>query len=609
MNDKLQLAAKMSQPAANGHHGDRDNTSSNSQPRGGKNSQRGNRGKQGGNRNREKGNTADSTEGDDGTARQPKGHRNTKKGRLMNDLVNFQYYRPAPAEFNHQKTRKATTEYQKEDYVHVSCQFVVGDGDWNALTKIDSVVNWSDVIQVRLPCEELASCPICLFPPVCPLSPVCGHVMCYSCALRFSDNCPGGDCPICHKPLIVSDFRPLKTYPRVSYKVGDEIVMKLVFRDRNRRIVCPAADDDDVEANSTTNIPDISNDWGVKFSNVVTASPSQVLQQVLMTQEEELKSQLVMLEDNDKECEPFIIRALEELLDKKDKCFQDMETTLKIRSKPSSEEIGESSCKKVHFYQCADGQPIFIHPLNSRCLIHEYGSIEGSIPELTCTIVAMEHYTQSPELRSRYRYFSHLPLGCPFILCEVDVTPFIGEETNQHFKTDIDRRSKARRVKEQKENAYTSRLSKKLAEKEVTYHCSAYLPRYTEVSKPAVEHFKTAESYDMLGGSPSSPPTDAPLSFAEKLRAGASKSSPWMKSVSPDSDRFRINSTSSDISMDGESVAPSFQHSFRASLNDAFASLDVAEPAPSVPGPTARGKKKKKSKGRTISLTGGARKC
>jgi len=605
MNDKLQLAAKMSQPTANGHQGD--SASNSSQSRGGKNGPRGNRGKQGGNRNREKGNVTNPAVDEDGTARQPKGYRNSKKGRLMNDLVNFEYYRPSPAEFNHHKTRKATADYQKEDYVHVSCQFVVGEGNWQALTQIDSCVNWSDVIQVRLPCEELSSCPICLYNPVCPLSPVCGHAMCYSCALRFSDNCPGGDCPICHKPLIFSDFRPLKTYPRVSYKVGDEIVMKLVFRDRNGRIVCSAADE--VETNSTTKIPNISSDWGVKFSNVITASPSQILQQVLMAQEEELKSQLAMLEDNDKETEPFIIRALEELLDKKDKCFNDMESALKVKSKSSPEEISESSCKKVHFYQCADGQPIFIHPLNSRCLIHEYESIEGSIPQLTCTIVAMEHYTQSPELRSRYRYFSHLPLGCPFTLCEVDITPFIGEETYQHFKTDFDRRSKARRVKEQKENAYTSRLSKKLAEKEVTYHCSAYLPKYTEVSQPDVEHFKTAESYDMLGGYPSSPPTNAPLSFAEKLRSGASKSTPWVKSsASPDhSDRFRINSTSSDISADGEAAAPSFQHSFRASLNDAFASLDVAEPAPSVPGPATRGKKKKNKKGKTISLTGGAR--
>ena len=602
MNDKLQVVPKMSQPAANGHHGD--NSSNNNHSRGGRNGNRGNRGKQVGTRNREKGNCGHSVSNVDDAERQPKGYRNSKKGKLVNDLVNFQYYRPSPAEFNHRRTRKATVDYQKEDYVHVSCQFVVREGDWQALTEIDSCVSWNDVVQVRLPCEELSSCPICLYPPVCPLSPVCGHAMCYSCALRFSDNCPGGDCPICHKPLIIADFRPLKTYPRVSYKVGDEIDMKLVFRERNGRIVCPAVDETD--SNSTGKIPNISNDWGVKFSNVISASPSQILQQVLISQEEELKSQFAMLEDSDKESEPFIMRALEELQGKKDQCFDEIESSLKLKAKSSHEESEGSSSKRVYFYQCVDGQPIFIHPLNSRCLIHEYGSIEGSIPELTCTIVAMEHYTQSPELRSRYRYFSHLPLGCPFILCEVDVTPFIGEETYQHFKSDFDRRSKARRVKEQKENAYTSRLSKKLAEKEVTYHCSAYLPKYTEVSQPAVDHYKTAESYDMLAGSPSSPPSDhAPLSFAEKLRAGASKSTPWMKSsVSPD--RFRINSTSSDISVDSEVAAPSYQHSFRASLNDAFASLDVTEPVSAAP-PT-RGKKKK-NKGKTISLTGGARRC
>lgn len=598
MTDKLQLVAKMNQSAANGHQGD-----NNGQTRGGKNEHRGNRSRNGGTRNREKGDSSNTVVEEDDGYRHQKGHRNTKKGRVMNDLANFQYYRPAPAKYNHRKTSKASSEvYKKEDYVHVSCQFVVKEGDWQSLTQIDSCVNWSDVIQVRLPCEELASCPICLYPPVCPLSPICGHSMCYTCALRFSDNCPGGDCPVCHKPLILSDFLPLKTYPSQSYKVGDEVVMKLVRRNRNGKIVCPVT-----EGDMCSNVPNLSSEWGAKFSNVVTASPSQVLQEVLLPQEEELKTQLALVEDEDKECEPYILRALSELQVKKDECFDEIEVGLGLKLNQSVEEEADTSAdKKVYFYQCMDGQPIFIHPLNSRCLIHEYGSIEGSIPELTCKIIATEHYTQSPEMRSRYRYFSHLPLGCPFILCEVDVTPFIGEETFEHFKRDFDRRSKARQAKEQKENAYTTKLSKKLAEKEVNYNCSAYLPKYTEVSKPAGEHFKTAESYDLLEASRSSPTDSAPLSFAAKLCAGASKPTPWIKSsVSPE--RFRINSTSSDLSLDGEVAAPSFQHSFSASLNDAFASLEVAEPA----GPAAPVKrsKKKKNKGKTISLTGGARRC
>lgn len=601
MNDKFQLVAKMSQPSAYGHHGD-----NNGQSRGSKNGSRGNRGRQSGNRNREKGSGSYSHNDEDGDLRQPKGYRNTKRGRVMNDLVNFQYHRPSPAEYNHRSTRKATAQYKKEDYVHVSCQFVVGEGNWLPLTKIDSVVHWNDVIQVRLPCEELSSCPICLYPPVCPLSPVCGHAMCYSCALRFSENCPGGDCPICHKPLILADCRPLKTFPRTSYKVGDEILMNLVCRDRNGRIVCSVANQDEMSVNT---VPNISSDWGVKFSYVLTASPPQVLTQVLLSQEEELRSQLAMLEDNDKESEPYIYKALEELQVKKDRCFDEIESVPMAKAKFTQNE-DESPGKKVFFYQCADGLPIFIHPLNSRCLIHEYGSIESSIQELSCKIIAMEHFTQSPELRSRYRYFSHLPLGCPFVLCEIDVVPFISEETYQVFKKDIDRRSRDRKAKEQKENAYTSRLSKKLAEKEVTYHCSAYLPAYTEVSKPAKDHFKTAENYDMMGVSPShSPVPDAPLSFAEKLRVGASKSTPWMKSVPPESNRFRINSTSSDISVDGEVAAPSFQHSFSASLNDAFANLEVSEPGPQPASQPCRGGKKKKNKGKTISLTGGARRC
>lgn len=593
MTDKLRLVPKMNSSASSGHHGDSQHGGGSRESKT-RTNDRG-RGKNVPVRNREKNyNPGPAEEGEQPTRG---GFRNTKKGRVANDLLDFQTYQPRPAPYNHRSTRKPAAVYKKEDYVTVSCQFVVKEGDWEGLTAIDSSVSWEDVVQVRLPCEELATCPICLYPPVCPVSPPCGHAMCYSCALRFNDNCPAGDCPICHKPLIISDFRPLMTYTRTSYKAGDEIDFVLVNRARHGRITYPVGDD----ATCFSNVPNLSNTGGVQFNNVVTASDPQILQEVLMVQEDQLKTQLAIMEDEDKEAEPYILKALSEVNDRKDKCFDNIEVQLKSK-KPSAEESPkrQRSGGNLYFYQTADGQPIFIHPLNSRCLIHEYGSIEQCPPEVNCKIIAMEHYTQSPDLRSRFRYFSHLPLGCSFILCEVDVSPFISPETFDHFKCELDKRADARRSKEQKENAYTNRLSRKLAEKEVTYHCSAYLPQYTEISKPAAEHFKTQDSYDLLADA-------APLSFADKLRAGAAKSTPW---VNPHlADRYRINSTSSDISVDGaDAAAPSYQHSFSASLNDAFASLEVTHTT-QVNRTAPRGGKKKKNKGKTISLTGGARRC
>ena len=604
MTDKSQLVSKMNQPTGNGHHG-ASSANPQGQQKSNKNESRGNRGGRGksavGARGREK--LSNSGEADNNETSVPlKSTRNTKRGRQVDDMINFEYYRPQPKEYNHFKTHKSVSNYVKEDYVHVSCQFVVNESNQSDLTMIDTCVDWVDVIQVRLPCEELSSCPICLYPPVCPLLPVCGHAMCYSCVLRFQDNCPGGDCPICNRPLVMPDFRPLKTYPRQKFNIEDEIVMKLVSRSKNGKVVCPIN-----ETNENDKIPNLSSEWGSKYSHVVSASGIQIFREVLLPQEDELKTQLALLEDIDKESESYIHQALDEVADKKDKCFAEIEPLRTIGSKdPKEYYAGYSSSKRVFFYQCADGQPIFIHPLNSRCLIHEYGTIEACPPEICCKIIAMEYFTQSPELRSRYRYFSHLSLGCSFILCEVDIIPFISETTYEHFRVDLEKRSRTRMVKERKENAYSEKLSKKLAEKEITYRSSASLHKYTEISKPAKEHFKTAENYDMLTVSPSnSSPNNAPLSFADKVCAGAKQSSPWKRTGVDD--RMRLCSTSSDVSVGSEACVPSYQHSFSASINDAFASLEVTSPGISSTN-GGRGKKKK-SKGKTISLTGGARRC
>lgn len=607
MTDKSQFVSKMNQPAGNGHHG-ASNSNAQGQQKFNRNDGRGNRAGRGKEVNIARGrekviNQAES----DGNEPSRLSNRNMKRGRLVNDIVNFEHYQPTPKAYNYTKSQKHVVHYVKEDYVHVSCQFVVDENSPNISTVIDSCVDWQEVIQVRLPCEELSSCPICLYPPVCPLTPACGHAMCYSCALRFQDNCPGGDCPICHKPLILSDFRPLKTFPRQKYSVGDEIVMKLVSRSKDGKIVCPIS-----EGSCTDTIPNLSSEWGSQFCHVITATNAQILHEVLLPQENELKTQLTLLADDDEESKPYVLQALQEVSDVKHKCYEIMElSSVKGQQNKSLNEGSFSNNRNVFFYQCADGQAIFIHPLNSRCLIQENGNIEACPPEICCKIVAMEHYTQSPELRSRYRYFSHLSLGCPFILCEVEIRPFISQATYDQFKVDLDRRSKTRQVKERKENAYTAKLSKKLAEKEVTYRCSASLQQFTNVSKPASDHFMTPESYDLLTEAPSSTSHDVPLSFAEKLSAGTRKNSSPLAISPPGSGvwgRPRINSTSSELSHGSETSAPSYQHSFSASINDAFASLDVTD-SPVTPAGGGRQGKKKKNKGKTISLTGGARRC
>lgn len=37
-----------------------------------------------------------------------------------------------------------------------------------------------------------------------------------------------------------------------------------------------------------------------------------------------------------------------------------------------------------------DGQQMFLHPVNVRCLLRQYGSLEASPPAITATVVEVE---------------------------------------------------------------------------------------------------------------------------------------------------------------------------------------------------------------------------
>ena len=583
---------KMNQPTTNASQGG-SNTERGEKPAG--TVYRGGGARNGG-RNRERNGHQNNSRGEVNEGAQlPKGARNTKKGRAMIDFVDFQHYTPQSNSYHHRETRKYkyVSNFVKEDYAKVACKLLLRHDKWEELSIIDSSVNWEDVIQVMLTCEELPSCPICLCNPICPVSPVCGHPLCYSCALRFLDMCPGATCPICEKAIHLKDLKPLKTSTYQKIGIGDDISFRLVQRYKSGCVVFPVGEEFEMGC-----IPNISCDWAYTYCNVFTATPSQILQSVLLPQEEELKTQLCLLDETDIECEPYVLRALEILEGEKQACFEKM--TLSAEAPLLSlTSYGENE-RKVFFYQSEDGQIIFLDPLNTRCLIHEYGSIESAPAEISCKIIAQECYTQSPDLRSRYRYYSHLPLGSSFILCEVDIEPHVSPEVYEKFRSDIEKRADFRTRKERKEKAYNNMIAEK--EKEVVYHCSAYLPTYTEVTKHTAEHFKTVENYENLISVNEA--SDEPLSFAEKLRHGASKSTPWVRNVASagSSGRERIDSSNSTCSEEINIHIPSFQSSFSASLNDAFSNFVVQEhqAAPS-------GKKKKNRKGKTISLTGGAR--
>ena len=47
----------------------------------------------------------------------------------------------------------------------------------------------------------------------------------------------------------------------------------------------------------------------------------------------------------------------------------------------------------------ADGQHVYLHSVNARCLAREYGSLENSPHTITATIVAMDSFSMTEVCR------------------------------------------------------------------------------------------------------------------------------------------------------------------------------------------------------------------
>ncbi|MBV97930.1 RING finger protein 10, partial [Eschrichtius robustus] len=126
-------------------------------------------------------------------------------------------------------------------------------------------------------------------------------------------------------------------------------------------------------------------------------------------------------------------------------------------TKPSITHLSSSPC--YYFYQAEDGQHMFLHPVNVRCLVREYGSLEQSPEKISATVVEIAGYSMSEDVRQRHRYLSHLPLTCEFSICELALQPpLVSKETLELFSDDIEKRKRQRQKKAREERRRERRI-------------------------------------------------------------------------------------------------------------------------------------------------------
>lgn len=66
---------------------------------------------------------------------------------------------------------------------------------------------------------------------------------------------------------------------------------------------------------------------------------------------------------------------------------------------------------EFYFYQAADGQWLFLHPLLTRILLEHYGAYEALPAAIGGRLLELEPQVQSEVLRKRHKVHGHLPLS------------------------------------------------------------------------------------------------------------------------------------------------------------------------------------------------------
>lgn len=307
-------------------------------------------------------------------------------------------------------------------------------------------------------------------------------------------------------------------------------------------------------------------------------------------------------------------------------------------------EPGHQPASTVHgpyyyFYQAEDCQQMFLHPVNVRCLLREYGSLEASPDSITASVVEIVGHTVTEEIRRRHRYLAHLPLTCEFSICELALQqPVLSRETLDSFADELEKRRRLRQKKVREEKRRERRIEMEENKKQgkfpevhiglenlqqfpafgspPLYHSSPPVqPEFLLVPPSPLSSSPSPEgtSFPLLNGQCSSPPVGSMeddshcMSFAQMLRDGRARAEAGPRSAPKKDQLLAPPAADSDGESDGSDrvPVPNFQNSFSQAFERALLQLDTGgAPPPQAPvEPEERGGKKKKKKQKLLFST------
>ncbi|XP_036730650.1 RING finger protein 10 isoform X3 [Balaenoptera musculus] len=240
-------------------------------------------------------------------------------------------------------------------------------------------------------------------------------------------------------------------------------------------------------------------------------------------------------------------------------------------TKPSITHLSSSPC--YYFYQAEDGQHMFLHPVNVRCLVREYGSLEQSPEKISATVVEIAGYSMSEMTLRRGSGSARRRPGRN-----------VAESAGLRWRRTRDRASTQK-------STFPSRIY------------SSFLPSIP-IPAPLILLW-VPPALRAMGLSPFLLLAEVQVP-KQMLRIGKAKADVWPKTA-PKKDENSLGPPAP-VDSDGESdnsdrvPVPSFQNSFSQAIEAAFMKLDT--PATSDPLSEEKGgKKRKKQKQKLLFST------
>ncbi|KRY42567.1 RING finger protein 10 [Trichinella spiralis] len=408
-----------------------------------------------------------------------KNNSNGRGRRNWNEYINFSIrpfnsafasnysWRATNAAVSHQQSQHLKSNNSRQ-YLLTNVQFIVNDGhDYSSyLSNPDKVIDWDVVEEIRVVNTESFCCPICLDFPVAAKITKCGHIYCWACILHYLalSEKAWRRCPICFEPVYEKHLKSVEQKIVPRHEVGQKICFLLMERKKKSLIALPVRERRTSKVdNALLSITDSGN----TFSRLLTIKPSEVISEIIYRERDELESRKSISDDLE---EMHYIRvAVENLNGRENMLLAEMTKFFSLQSDVQSVSDatakGESDMKKIsagqpfdksndaidgsdsvnaldnedsyYFYQVEDGQYLFLHFLNVQCLSSEYGSLKRSPKLLVGKIIQIEEFIMTHELRRKYRYLCHLPLGTNFSLVEVKLqSGIVSDQTLNMFEGD-----------------------------------------------------------------------------------------------------------------------------------------------------------------------------